>query len=245
MFHAEVNLMSLIIYGFLFGCFIPYFARKIGKLFSFTMGYVLLKIFVPTHYMPWCKLKNNPQYMYLFSRYMMRSLGWGIFTAAMSYIFWICFGPLHQCFYIVFLWILLLLVEIDKRFMLLPDVLTVPLLILGFVYASVGGSWLISDDLPMLSLAQSSAFGAAIGYLMPVIASMAIVWKYPDAFGGGDIKLLCAIGAWVGAANIPYILLGSCLIFVCSCLINKQRIGPFGPAIVYAALLFCIFLLSR
>ena len=236
--------MSLVIYGFIFGCFIPYLARKIGKLCVFTMGYILLKLFIPTHYMPWQKLKDNPKYMELFMRYIMRGLGWGIFTAAMSYIFCTFFNPAHQYFYIAFLWILLLLVEIDKRFMLLPDVLTVPLLVLGFLYAATGGSWLISENLTVLSLAQNSAIGAILGYLMPVIASMAIVWKYPDAFGGGDIKLLCAIGAWVGAENIPYILLGSCIFFLFSCLINRNKIGPFGPSIIYATLLFCVFILG-
>ena len=237
--------MILAVYGFIFGCLIPYFARKIGKLCSFTMGYVLLKLFIPTHYMPWKKLKNNPKYTELLIRYIMRSIGWGIFSAAASYIFCTCFNPSHQYFYIAFLWMLLLLIEIDKRFMLLPDVLTVPLLVIGFLYAANGGVWLASENLPMLSLAQNSALGAICGYLMPVIASMAIVWKYPDAFGGGDIKLLCVIGAWVGAENIPYILLGSCIFFVFSCLINRSKIGPFGPSIIYATLLFCVLMLGN
>ena len=59
-----------------------------------------------------------------------------------------------------------------------------------------------------------------MGYLMPVVASMFIVWKYPEAFGGGDIKLLCAIGAWVGPEIIAYIILGACIIFALSCLVN-------------------------
>ena len=84
--------------------------------------------------------------------------------------------------------------------------------------------------------------GACAGYLMPVIASMFLVWKYPDAFGGGDIKLLAAIGAWVGLEPISYILLCSCILFALGCLLKKQRVGPFGPSIVYATLLICIFL---
>lgn len=229
--------MSYIIYGFLFGCFIPYLARRIGKQMPATLGNVLLNIFVPTHYMPWQKLKENKKYTELFRRYLMRSLGWGIFTAAATIFFVLNFNLYFRWWHIVFLWLSLLLVETDKRFTLLPDLLTVPLLILGFAYAVFAvrsGSWLSNE---FLSYTQNSAIGAVLGYLMPVAASLFILWKYPEAFGGGDIKLLAAIGAWVGLEKIAYIILGSCIIFATNCLINHRRDGPFGPAIIYAALI--------
>ena len=173
---------------------------------------------------------------------MMRSLGWGIFCAAATYLFAVNFDSYYTCWYLAFLWIMLLLVEIDKRFMLLPDILTLPLLVLGFGYAAINGVWLDTVDPQLISNAQNSFMGACAGYSMPVIASMFLVWKYPDAFGGGDIKLLAAIGAWVGLEPISYILLCSCILFALGCLIKKQRVGPFGPSIVYATLLICIFL---
>ena len=231
--------MIYAIYGFIFGCLIPYLARRIGKLMPETTGYILLKLFIPTHYMPWEKLQNNPKYIYLFKRYLMRSLGWGIFTAAATCLFALNFDIAYTWWYIAFLWILLLLVEIDKRFMLLPDILTLPLLVLGFAYAAQSGPWLAN---PFITYAQNSALGAIFGYVMPIVASMFIVWKYPNAFGGGDIKLLCAIGAWLGPEIISYVILGSCIIFATCCLINRQRIGPFGPAIVYATLIITTFL---
>jgi leader peptidase (prepilin peptidase)/N-methyltransferase len=234
--------MSFVIYGFIFGCFIPYLARHIGKLMPATMGYILLKVLIPYHCMPWSKLKDNPQYMVLFNRYLMRSLGWGIFTAAASYLFSICFDNGFIVWYIAFLWILLLLVEIDKRFLLLPDIFTYPLLILGFTYAALNGDWLITNTPDFIGNPLNSAIGAALGYIMPVAASLFLVLKKPDAFGGGDIKLLSAIGAWVGFEAISYILLLSCGLFGLECLISRQRVGPFGPAIVYATLIICIFL---
>lgn len=237
--------MTYVIYGFIFGCLIPYLARRLGKLMPATMGYILLKIFIPSHYMPWSKLQNNQKYMYLFKRYLMRSLGWGIFTAAATYLFSVNFDSHYTWWYISFLWMLLFLVEFDKRFMLLPDIITLPLLILGFAYAAQHGPWLATIDLSFMSYEQNSVIGAAFGYLMPVVASMFIVWKYPEAFGGGDIKLLCAIGAWVGAEIVSYIILGSCVIFAISCLINRMRIGPFGPAIVYSTLITVILLFGR
>ena len=108
-----------------------------------------------------------------------------------------------------------------------------PLLVLGFAYAAQHGTWLATIDPNFISYEQNSVIGAIMGYLMPVVASMFIVWKYPEAFGGGDIKL----GAWVGPEIIAYIILGACIIFALSCLINRKRVGPFGPSIVYSALI--------
>ena len=123
--------MVYAIFGFIFGFFIPYLARRIGKLVPAASGYIWLHIFVPTHAMPWAKLKNNEVYMTLFRRYVMRSVGWAIFTAAATVLFALNFDNMFMKWYIAFLWILLLLVEIDKRFMLLPDILTLPLLLLA------------------------------------------------------------------------------------------------------------------
>lgn len=228
--------------GFVFGFLIPYLARKIGKLMPTTMGYILLKIFIPCHYMPWAKLKINPQYMFLFKRYMMRSLGWAIFTAAVNALFILCLDQYSTGMYVAFLWIMLLLVEIDKRYMLLPDILTLPLLILGFLYAAQNGVWLDTINPELISNPLNSALGAIAGYVMPTVASMFLVLRYPDAFGGGDIKLLAAIGAWVGLEPISYILLGSCVIFGITCALFKQRAGPFGPAIVYATIITVLVL---
>lgn len=232
--------MLYILCGFFFGCLIPYLARKSGKLIAYASGYVCLKLFVPTHALPFKKLKENPQYMRLFYRYLMRSLGWGIFCGAMSWLFIECFDNLYTLWYMAFLWILLLLVEIDKRFMLLPDFYTLPLLILGFGYAASNGNWLIPTDPEIMSISANSFLGAAFGYVMPTAASMFIAWKYPDAFGGGDIKLLTAIGAWVGLEAISFIILLACAIFAVSCLIAKRRADAFGPAIVYATLVLQI-----
>ena len=207
-----------------------------------TMGYVLLKLFIPSRPVLYKKLEENPKYMELYKRYIMRSLGWGIFTAAVSYLFATNFTGGFSWWYVIFVWLLLLLVEIDKRFELLPDIITWPLLLLGFAYAAQKGAWLATPDLNFLNHTQNSALGAIMGYIIPVIASMFLVWKYPDAFGGGDIKLLCAVGAWVGMDVIAYIILGSCVIFGATCLINKKRVGPFGPSIVYATLILCLLL---
>ena len=109
--------MFYVFCGFLFGCLIPYLARRLGKLISYSAGYVWVKIFVPCHALSFAKLKENPQYMHLFYRYLMRSLGWGIFCGAATWLFVECFDNLYTAWYLAFLWIMLLLVEIVNRMM--------------------------------------------------------------------------------------------------------------------------------
>ena len=232
--------MIYLISGFIFGAFIPYMARRIGKLIPAASGYIWLRLLWPGQTLPWKKLKNNEVYTALFKRYLMRCVGWAIFTSAATILFALNFDKLFTWYYIAFLWILLLLVEIDKRFMLLPDMLTWPLLLLGFVYAAQNGPWLILPEPYVMPLALNSALGACAGYLLPLIASLFIIWRLPEAFGDGDIKLLTAIGAWVGFAAIPYIILGASAIFAGGWLINKRRVAPFGPAIIYAVLIVVI-----
>jgi leader peptidase (prepilin peptidase) / N-methyltransferase len=128
----------------------------------------------------------------------------------------------------LFGWGLLTLAWIDARTMLLPDVLTLPLLLTGLV-----ATWVeFPDDV------ADHALAAATGYL--TIA--AIGWIYRrvrrrDGLGMGDAKLLAAIGAWVGFAMLPLTL----LLAACSCLVvagaaavagrhvRADTALPFGP----------------
>ena len=164
----------------------------------------------------------------------MRSLGWGIVTSSVIFLLSLT-AAVSETPWLIFLIItLFILMEIDKRMFLLPDILTVPLLIVGFLYAAFSG-YILGFDAASSTL--NSALGAFAGYFIPVLASLFLIKKYPDAFGGGDIKLLAAVGAWLGVTNIPYIILLSCLIFAATCFINKQKIGAFGPSIVIATLI--------
>ena len=112
-------------------------------------------------------------------------------------------------------------------------VLTFPLLLLGFLYAVLVGG--------IVGPAESS-IGAATGYVLPVLASLCLVWKNKDVFGGGDIKLLSAVGAWLGVENLLYVIILSCLIFGIYALFTRKRSGAFGPALAISAIIvaFCV-----
>ncbi|HEX2859040.1 MAG TPA: A24 family peptidase [Alphaproteobacteria bacterium] len=99
--------------------------------------------------------------------------------------------------------VLVMLTDHDLRTGLLPNELTLPLLASGLVFASyaLGIGW-------QQSLLGAVAGGGVAGL---VIALSAYATGKPG-WGMGDLKLLAALGAWVGGSGIlPIVLFSSCL----------------------------------
>ena len=226
--------------GFILGFYIPYTARRFAKFMPATLAYALYRIFTPNKQVSKEKRNKNPIYKKLLHKYFMRSLGWGIICSAIFYLNNLTSPSNETPWLSYFIIILLLLMEIDNRIMYLPDILTSPLLLGGFAYAVFSG-YLLGENIA--SSTANSALGAIFGYIVPVIASLLLIKKHPDNLGGGDIKVLSAIGAWFGLVNIPYVILLSCPIFALTCYIKKQKQGAFGPSIVISALII-LFLLK-
>jgi len=224
--------MSYIFWSFLFGLLIPYMTRRFAKFMPATAGYALYRLIWPVKTVSNEKKSGNPRYQRLMSAYVMRSLGYGIICSAVSYAAVLQFGTEHIGWYLAFIWVLLLLVEIDYKTMYLPDILTFPLLLSGFLCAVLVGNW--------AGPAESSV-GAAAGYVLPVFASLFLVWKNKDVFGGGDIKLLSAVGAWLGVEPLLFVIILSCVVFGLYALLKKQRSGAFGPAIAIAAIIVAFY----
>ncbi|HET9428665.1 MAG TPA: A24 family peptidase, partial [Allosphingosinicella sp.] len=100
-------------------------------------------------------------------------------------------------------WWLLLIAALDLEHHWLPDRLTLPLIPAGLVVAWLGFGPGLADRV----------IGAIAGFAVLAV----IAWLYRrlrgrDGMGGGDPVLLAAIGAWVGALQLPYILLGAGLL---------------------------------
>ena len=127
---------------------------------------------------------------------------------------------------------LITLTAIDLDRYLLPDWLTLPLIILGLGYSYIFGVGIILSGL-----------GAALGYV--IIASIAYFWRSQmgrEGIGLGDAKLLAAAGAWLGALSLPALLLGASglgLVFYAVLSISRKysetrQVLPFGPFISLA-----------
>lgn len=224
--------MQYALYGFIFGLLIPYISRRFQKFMPATFAYGLYRIVKPNARVSAISRKKSRRFQTLMRGYVYRSLMWGVLAAVLSSIAVYFFGDAHIGWYLFFIWSLLLLTEIDYRMYLLPDILTIPLLLVGYVYAVAVGGWVEPAE---------SAFGALLGYFLPVVASLFLVWKDKDMFGGGDIKLLAAIGAWLGFEKLITVILTAVVIFGFYSLIRRQRSGAFGPAIAAAAILVAFY----
>ena len=130
-------------------------------------------------------------------------------------------------------WWLLVLGWIDLRRWVLPDALTLPLVLAGL------GAALAFDPDTLVS----RALGAAGGYA----ALRAVAWLYRkargrDGLGEGDAKLFAAAGAWVGAGALPQVILIAALAGLLAAALMRLvgiRLGaasalPFGPFLAIA-----------
>ncbi len=111
---------------------------------------------------------------------------------------------------------------IDFRAMILPDLITLPLIPLGWAMAALRAPDLV-DRL----------IGAAAGFAaFAAIAGLYRRLRGRDGLGLGDAKLLAAAGAWVGWAGLPsVVLLGSVasLAWALATRRDPDRPLPFGP----------------
>lgn len=125
------------------------------------------------------------------------------------------------------------LIDWDSQW--LPDRITLPLMWAGLFLASIGQN-------PLGLSLSHAVWGAMTGYL--VFWAMAGIFRAVtgrDGLGGGDTKLLAALGAWLGGLVLPQLLLMSSLLGLGIALWFRVREGkqgefPFGPALAVSGL---------
>ena len=218
-------MLYYILGGFAFGLLIPYMARRFAKFMPATPAYALWQLIRPVKSVQGSKKRN------LQKTYYWRSLMSGLLTSGLTYIFVVHFETANQGWCVFYLWTILLLAEIDWRTFLLPDILTIPLLIGGFAFSTLGAGWVIGAE---------SALGATTGYVLPVVASVLMLRKSKDAFGGGDIKFLAAIGAWIGLLPLVYVIAAASILMFGYMLVCRKKLAAFGPALSIAAIIVAL-----
>ncbi len=98
----------------------------------------------------------------------------------------------------LFGWMLLLLAVIDWRVQLLPDVITLPLLLAGLAAAALFDRDRLLDHL----------IGALAGFAVFALAALLYrLLRGREGLGLGDAKLLAGIGAWVSWTGLPTVVL--------------------------------------
>ncbi len=132
----------------------------------------------------------------------------------------------------LFGWLLLALAVIDFETGYLPDWLTGPLALTGLT-ANAFSLFAPPVDAVIGAIAGGVAFWA--------IGALWRRWRGVDALGLGDAKLLAALGAWMGWAALPAIvLIGSVASLVVVMLpilrgakVNTADAVPFGPGLAF------------
>ena len=148
----------------------------------------------------------------------------------------------------VFVAALIVISFIDLDVRIVPDVISLPGIILGLAL-SVIGYFFFRDGLTIVPTPISSLIGILVGggFLL------ATAWIYEkftgvDGMGGGDIKLLAMIGAFLGWPSIPVTLfiaslLGSVVGITCMVITGAGRrlALPFAPFLCSGALIYLFY----
>lgn len=150
------------------------------------------------------------------------------------------FGPSFALFYyFLFTAALLVVIFIDLHHQIIPDKISLPGIVIGFLgsFSNPYVTW------------QQAGLGLLIGggLLYGVAAGYALLTG-KDGMGGGDVKLLAMIGAFLGWQSLLYIVFASSLsgsiIGGAALLVQKkdrQTRIPFGPFLSLAALSWLFF----
>jgi len=143
-------------------------------------------------------------------------------------------APLELAALTLFCWFALAITLIDWAEFLIPDGLSLPLLALGLV---AGISGVHGDAVGSLGGALS---GAA---LFEAIRRIGARLARRPVMGLGDVKLIAAIGAWVGWSGVPVAVFVGCAVgslfglsLIASGLRQRSDPIPFGPFLMVGAL---------
>lgn len=139
----------------------------------------------------------------------------------------------------VFFAALLVIIFIDIHHQIIPDRISLPGIVVGVAASFIGDQVTWQQSCLGLFLGGGVLYLVAVGYSM--LAKR-------DGMGGGDIKLLAMIGAFLGWQSLLYVLFASSLLgsVVGIVAMVKQGKGgktciPFGPFLAFGAMTWVLF----
>ncbi len=168
------------------------------------------------------------------ARFSVRYFWVELLTAAIACLLVMQFGvTLVTLGYFVFAAALVVITFIDVDYKIIPDVISLPGIILGLLFSA------ISPHLTFWESFIGAGLGAGV-LLLVAFGYWAVARR--EGMGGGDIKLLAMIGAFLGWRAIPFtLLLASCtgsVIGIATMLrrrADSKLVLPFGPFLAFGA----------
>lgn len=169
---------------------------------------------------------------------------------------------LETIFYLYLLYSLIIVTFIDLEHMIIPNVITIPGIIVGILYGVISTDWnyfadvirdfsfdlrniiFIISEVPVLDSLFGTIFGG--GFLL-IIGLLYKLTRKREGMGMGDVKLLAMIGAFLGWKSIIYVSLISSLfgtiIGIAIVLYKKDDLKyaiPFGPFLSIGAVFYLL-----
>lgn len=149
----------------------------------------------------------------------------------------------YAAYYFLFVTPLVILSFIDLKHMVIPDIISLPGIVAGFF------TYLQFSGRPYPDAVLKSFLGLLLGGSLLFL----IGWLYQrlrkvEGIGGGDVKLMAMIGAFLGAESVVFVLMISAfvgaLIGVVIMFFQRKDTKlaiPYGPFLSLAALLYLFY----
>ncbi len=179
-----------------------------------------------------CRYCKKPiSWQYPFIELTMGLLSWALYA--------VFYFPLPFFIFFPFTAALLVIIVIDLRHQLIPDVISLPGILIGFACSFVNPNLNWIDSGVGILLGGGIFYAISLGYYL--------VTKR-IGMGGGDIKLLAMIGAFLGYQSLPFVIFSSSLlgsVIGIGAMIKQRKGGktviPYGPFLATGALLYLFF----
>jgi leader peptidase (prepilin peptidase)/N-methyltransferase len=136
--------------------------------------------------------------------------------------------------------VLLVIFFIDLDFQVIPDVITLPGILVGLAVS------LLPGGIGIVSAAIGLLVGGSSLYLIAMLGD----WLFKkESMGGGDVKMAAMLGAFLGWQKIILIFISSAVIglvvslviMIFSARVRETRVVPFGPFLATAAMLSIVY----
>ena len=173
-------------------------------------------------------------------RYFVVELLTALFFVGIFYVY----GATITTFILIILSIFFVIIFfIDLDHFIIPNELTFPLMIIGFLK-----SFDPNINLSLFPNYLDSLIGGVFGYILIWgIITLYLKIRKKEGMGLGDAKLLGAIGFWFGWYSIPYVIFLSslsALLIALPSLINKSKSLssqiPFGPYLIFGTVAYLV-----
>ena len=237
------KILYIVIY-FATGFFIPVLSRFLMKFYPCSLHSYVGDILKYLFNVKLNKLKhNNNKHNILKKQYFYNKLLWGILHvclfATLTFLIKNNISkdyPLHLMF--IFLFLLGFSSNIDARYRIIPDIITLPMLIISLLTTIYTQEHNIIS--PINISINNSIYSMLYVYILCFTFALMFYFKYPYSFGGGDIKLLTAVAGFTGVENLSIILIFTFIFAMIFYTLKKEKYLALAP-LVFPSFLVWLF----